>query len=109
MSYLQTVDTTGAAMPDDGKIPPSSTALTRRRAKLFMHGGSQAVRLPKEFRFDGREVMIRKEGDTVILTPVERDRTAFWARIDRLRGDEQLELPPPMEWPARDDGFDSES
>jgi antitoxin VapB len=87
-------------MPDDGKISPNSTA-PRTRAKLFMHGGSQAVRLPKEFRFDGQEVMIRKEGDTVILTPVERDWTAFWAKIDRLRGDEQLRLPddPPAEDP----------
>ena len=94
-------------MPDDGKTPP--TLPTRTRAKLFMHGGSQAVRLPKEFRFDGQEVMIRKEGDAVVLTPVARDRSAFWAKIDRLRGDEQLELPPPMEWPERDYGFDSES
>jgi antitoxin VapB len=88
-------------MPDDGKIPPNSTAPTRRRAKLFTHGGSQAVRLPKEFRFDGHEVMIRKQGDAVILTPVERDWTAFWARIDRLRGDAQLEAPedPPAEDP----------
>ena len=35
----------------------------RKRAKLFIHGGSQAVRLPKEFRFEGKEVLIRKQGD----------------------------------------------
>ena len=55
-----------------------------RTAKLFTHGGSQAVRLPKEFRFDGGEVRIRKEGDKVILEPVERDWTAIWAEIDQL-------------------------
>ena len=33
------------------------------RAKLFMNGRSQAVRLPKEFRFRGDEISIRKEGD----------------------------------------------
>ena len=38
------------------------------RAKLFTHGGSQAVRLPKAFRFEGSEVCIRKEGDAVIWT-----------------------------------------
>jgi len=38
-------------------------------AKLFMNGRSQAVRLPKEFRFDGDEVFIKKVGDSVILIP----------------------------------------
>jgi antitoxin VapB len=38
-------------------------------AKLFMNGRSQAVRLPKEFRFDGGEVYIKKVGDAVILIP----------------------------------------
>ena len=74
----------------------------RKRAKLFMHGGSQAVRLPKEFRFLGAEVAIRKEGDAVILEPVKRDWKAFWEEIDRRRGDELLELPPRTEWQDRD-------
>lgn len=38
-------------------------------AKVFRSGRSQAVRLPKEFRFDAKEVRIRREGDTVILEP----------------------------------------
>jgi antitoxin VapB len=38
-------------------------------AKLFTHGGSQAVRLPKEFRFEGREVHVRRVGVDVILSP----------------------------------------
>ena len=38
-------------------------------AKLFMNGRSQAVRLPKEFRFEGEEVFIKKVGDAVILIP----------------------------------------
>lgn len=38
-------------------------------AKLFMNGRSQAVRLPREFRFDGDEVFIKKVGDAVILIP----------------------------------------
>jgi antitoxin VapB len=56
----------------------------QKTAKLFTHGGSQAVRLPKEFRFDGGEVRIRREGDKVILEPVERDWAAFWVELDRL-------------------------
>jgi antitoxin VapB len=38
------------------------------KAKLFQHGRSQAVRLPKEFRFEGTEVFVRKVGDDVILS-----------------------------------------
>ena len=39
-------------------------------AKIFWSGRSQAVRLPKEFRFDGNEVRIRRQGRSVILEPV---------------------------------------
>jgi virulence-associated protein VagC len=38
-------------------------------AKLFTTGGSQAVRLPKDFRFEGNEVFIRKDGKAVVLEP----------------------------------------
>ena len=37
-------------------------------AKLFTHGGSQALRLPKEFRFEGSEVHIRWAGNDVLLS-----------------------------------------
>jgi hypothetical protein len=39
------------------------------QAKLFWTGRSQAVRLPKEFRFEGDSVLIRREGNKVILEP----------------------------------------
>ena len=52
------------------------------KAKLFTHGGSQAVRLPKAFRFEGGEVRIRKDGDRVILEPIALDCEALWAAID---------------------------
>jgi antitoxin VapB len=42
-----------------------------KRASLFMNGRSQAVRLPKEFRFEGTHVFARKEGNRVILSPVD--------------------------------------
>ncbi len=41
-------------------------------AKLFKHGGSQAVRLPKAFRFAGTEVVIEKRGSEVVLKPASR-------------------------------------
>lgn len=43
-------------------------------AKLFKHGGSQAVRLPKEFRFEGTEVVIEKRGNEVVLKPKHRPK-----------------------------------
>jgi antitoxin VapB len=43
-------------------------------AKLFKHGGSQAVRLPKAFRFQGTEVIIEKRGDGVLLKPKLRHK-----------------------------------
>ena len=41
-------------------------------AKIFMHGRSQAVRLPKEFRLPGKEVRVSRVGDKVILEPLEK-------------------------------------
>jgi antitoxin VapB len=57
-------------------------------AKLFMRGRSQAVCLPKEFRFDGTEVRISKVGDKVILEALKEkqpiDLEAWFARLDEL-------------------------
>ena len=74
-------------------------------AKLFMHGRSQAVRLPKEFRLPGTEVKVTKVGDKVILEPITEkkpfDAESFWATIDALgdkpfmpEGREQPDMPP---------------
>lgn len=62
------------------------------KAKLFTHGGSQAVRLPKAFRFEGSEVRIERDGDRVILQASQSPRSgrALWDEIDALRGDDQL-------------------
>ena len=49
-------------------------------AKIFWTGRSQAVRLPRDFRFEGAEVRIRKHGNAVILEPVADD----WAWLDAL-------------------------
>lgn len=56
-------------------------------AKLFMHGRSPAVYLPKEFRFEGTEVRVSRVGDKVILKPMERppfDYVAWRAKLDAL-------------------------
>ena len=64
-------------------------------AKLFLNGRSQAVRLPKEFRFRGTEVRISREGDRVILEPLEQTRwpAGFW---DTFAPDPDFEIPSPL-------------
>ncbi len=52
-------------------------------AKVFKHGRSQAVRLPKEFRFEGSEVRVTKVGNRVILEPLEPSTEMPWALIDQ--------------------------
>jgi antitoxin VapB len=44
------------------------------RAKLFVNGRSQAVRLPKEFRFEGKEVRVRRALGGILLEPIEEER-----------------------------------
>ncbi|MGH7821432.1 MAG: antitoxin [Candidatus Binatia bacterium] len=70
------------------------------RAKLFKNGRSQAVRLPREFRFKGKEVNIRREGDAIILEPITR-RTwppGYWERLREARFDFEVEpLRPKLE------------
>ena len=38
-------------------------------AKLFMNGSSQAVRLPRKYRFDGDEVVVKRLGNAIVLLP----------------------------------------
>jgi antitoxin VapB len=54
-----------------------------KTAKIFRHGGSQAVRLPKAFRFEGSEVLIEKQGRDVLLKPVPRPKFHSFADIGR--------------------------
>lgn len=49
-------------------------------AKIFWSGRSQAVRLPKDFRFEGTEVRIRRHGKAVILEPIAKD----WRWLDEI-------------------------
>jgi antitoxin VapB len=75
---------------------------TTKTAKLFMNNRSQAVRLPKEFRFDCKEVTIRKRGDEVILSPRPGSVAEYLAnRIpvgdDFVRIIETMDDPPPQD------------
>lgn len=68
-----------------------------QRAKLFKSGGSQAVRLPKEFRFEGEEeVLVSRQGDRVILEPVKRT----WSRSFLALAGSAPDFPYPQEPPS---------
>lgn len=78
-------------------------------AKIFWSGRSQAVRLPKDFRFDAEEVQIRRRGSAVILEPMAED----WAWLDAIAGklDEDFvdaagEQPAEQKRPALDELFE---
>jgi len=78
-------------------LPPQSTA------KLFRSGGSQAVRLPAEFRFDGSEVYIWRDeiAGTVVLSPHPCVRLAdFLALRDTLADSELAQYMRSREQPA---------
>ena len=66
-------------------------------AKIFMNGRSQAVRLPKEYRFDCDEVYIEKQGDKVIISAVQPDWDEFFNVVAVFDGDfltDREDLPP---------------
>ena len=74
-------------------------------AKIFKHGRSQAVRLPKEFRLPGKEVRVSKVGNAVLLEPIEKkfDASAWLARVHALGGPDFLPEGPPEQPPMPDD------
>jgi len=71
-----------------------------RRAKLFRSGGSQAVRLPKEFRFEGDEVLVSRQGERVILEPAK----ASWSRRFLALAGSAPDFPYPEEPPPAEPG-----
>ncbi len=53
--------------------------MSTKTAKIFMNGQSQAVRLPKEFRFDTVEVYIRRQGENIVISPKKPTWDDFFA------------------------------
>jgi len=60
-------------------------------AKVFENGGSQAVRLPKEYRFDANEVSINKIGNIVLLSPKSDKWESVLQAIDMFSEDYMAE------------------
>ncbi len=65
-------------------------------AKLFRNGQSQAVRLPKDFRFEGEKVFIKRVGNAVVLIPYQDPWETLFESLDQFSDDfmEVREQPP---------------
>jgi len=56
-------------------------------AKIFQNGRSQAVRLPKDYRFDEDEVFIHKVGNAIVLLPTRHSWDTFFQSLDQFSDD----------------------
>ncbi|WP_038249417.1 type II toxin-antitoxin system antitoxin VapB [Ghiorsea bivora] len=56
-------------------------------AKIFQNGRSQAVRLPKEFRFEGDEVFVHKVGNAVVLLPIQHSWDTLFESLNQFSED----------------------
>jgi antitoxin VapB len=63
------------------------TEVRMRTAKLFRNGQSQAVRLPKEFRFEDDYVFIKKSGNAVVLIPAKNSWDSLLGSLDMFSAD----------------------
>lgn len=70
-----------------------------RPVSLFRNGRNQAVRIPREFELEGTQALMRKEGDSLVITPIKTSRLldllAQWQPLDD--GLPEVEDPPPQE------------
>ncbi len=73
-----------------------------KTAKLFKNGESQAVRLPKEFRFEGDEVLIKKAGNAVVLLPKEKSWDSLLESLAQFSGDFMTDRGQPKKNDRRD-------
>ena len=70
-----------------------------KKAKVFMNGRSQAVRLPREFRFDCDEVFVERQGENVILSPSRPNWDEFLDSVSTFGDDfmSSRQDPPPQD------------
>ncbi len=72
-----------------------------KTAKLFENGRSQAVRLPKEYRFDSDEILINKIGDTVMLIPKDTKWQSLISACGQMSDDFMAERNQPAAYDQR--------
>lgn len=75
-----------------------------KTAKLFQNGQSQAVRLPKEYRFEGDSVFIKKSGNVVVLIPTSNSWNSLLGSLDEFTPDFMSERSQPQQQ-VREDIF----
>ena len=73
-----------------------------KTAKLFKNGDSQAVRLPKEFRFTGDEVLIKRVGSAVVLLPKAKSWDTLIESLEKFPPDFMSDREQPDETERRD-------
>jgi antitoxin VapB len=65
---------------------PPESQVTEQHASLFRNGRNQAVQIPHGFEIEGSEVLIRKDGERLIITPIRKNRLldllASWEPLD---------------------------
>ncbi|HUL00961.1 MAG TPA: type II toxin-antitoxin system VapB family antitoxin [Nitrospirota bacterium] len=66
-----------------------------KTAKLFQNGQSQAVRLPKEFRFEDDHVFVKKSGNAVVLLPTKDSWDTLIRSLDKFSDDFMAERKQP--------------
>ena len=66
-----------------------------KTAKLFQNGQSQAVRLPKEFRFEDDHVFVKKSGNIVVLIPTKNSWDTLIQSLDKFSDDFMFERKQP--------------
>ena len=67
-------------------------------ARLFVNGRSQSVRIPRAYQFEGvDEVILRKEGDALIILPARKSWESFADEVERADADFMAERPDLME------------
>lgn len=73
------------------------------RAKIFQSGRSQAVRLPKQFRFGGSEVFVKRVGKAVVLLPTDEAWDSLAASLDLFSDDYLVERQQPLAQQPREE------
>ncbi|MDJ0570132.1 MAG: type II toxin-antitoxin system VapB family antitoxin [Pleurocapsa sp. MO_192.B19] len=75
-------------------------------AKLFQNGKSQAVRLPKKYRFSGDKVLIKRLGNAVVLLPYQNSWSTLFDSLEQFSADFMLEDRQQPESQARENVFE---
>lgn len=75
-------------------------------AKLFQNGKSQAVRLPKKYRFSGDKVLIKRLGNAVVLLPYQNSWSTLFDSLKQFSDDFMLEDRQQPESQARESAFE---